>query len=171
MTRCTAVLFAASLAVSALGVPVASAATDHLVAGATCAEPTPARDYDAQALTYRLAMDVSGCDWWDGSPIQLVADVGRLDGTREEGATSFVLCGGLALGERSEADAPTAAGAPAVGRATCEVAVGLDHPPVEAARYHGKISYPWEGATRTVTFEAVCVSAGPLADCHDLGGP
>ena len=165
MKRYTAVLFAASLAVSAFGAPAASAATDHVVAVAACAEPTPQRDYDANSLTYGLAMDVSGCDWWDGAPIELVADVGRLDGTGEQGAASFVLCGGLVLGERHDPEAMAAA-----GRGTCEVAVGLDHPPVEAARYRGTISYPWEGATRTVTFEAVCVSAGPLTGCHDLGG-
>jgi hypothetical protein len=56
----------------------------------------------------------------------------------------------------------------AMGR--CEVAVGLDHPPLEAARYRGEIRYPWQGETRTATFEALCVSAGLLAGCRDLDG-
>jgi len=163
MKRYTAVLFAASLAVSALVVPAASAATDHVVAAAACAEPTPQRDYDAQALTYQLAMDVSRCDWWDGSPIQLVAELSRLDGTGEQGATSIVLCGGLTLGERRASDAPAA------GRGSSEVMVGLDHPP-EAARYRGEIRYPWRGVTHTVSFEALCVSAGLAAACNNLEG-
>jgi hypothetical protein len=136
--------------------------------------PLPQRTYDDQRLQYHLAIDLTNCGWWDRSPIQLEAMVDRLDPAEGHGAASFVVC----VTERAESSAGTAdAGGEQAGgeaangdhatpnSAACNVEVTVDHPSVEAAHYHGEISFPWEGGRRTVAFNALC---GPGAGCVDL---
>lgn len=140
---------------AAMAAPVAKAAAQ----GSECREPMPVREYDGQSITYKLAIDLTGCEWWDHSPIQLVASLNRFDGAGEHGALSFAICGGRILttddGETREVDP------------TCEVDVAIEHPPLDLAHYRGEVTYPWRGGDQTETFEAVCGGAGPLATCRD----
>jgi hypothetical protein len=91
--------FAVLLTVFALLVMPAAGASTRLVATPSCEEPVPSRHYDAEGMSYGMEMDLAGCWWYDGGPIQLEATLSRLDGTGEEGSTSVVLCGGRVLGE------------------------------------------------------------------------
>jgi hypothetical protein len=91
--------FALLLAVIALLVMPPAGASTRLVATPSCEEPVPSRHYDAEGMSYGMEMDLAGCWWYDGGPIQLEATLSRLDGTSEEGSTSVVLCGGRVLGE------------------------------------------------------------------------
>jgi hypothetical protein len=150
-----------------------------------CVEPVPQRSYDESQLTYRLAVDFSGCDWWHGGPITLDAALSRLDGQGEVGSDSLAMCASpLAAppapqdrdtqdGQTRSATFQPAASGDADDRdrdasslaGTCDVSVGLGHPAVEAALYRGQVTYPWEGGDRTVGFSALC---GPQAGCVDL---
>ncbi|MEW6475443.1 MAG: hypothetical protein AB1679_24575 [Actinomycetota bacterium] len=131
--------------------------------GGGCTEPVPERIYSADRLAYRLSVDLSHCDWWDGSPIQLDAGLERLDGTGGHGAWSGTVCGiGLAMGtDSSEPEAETTVRSKS---GVCEIQVAMEHPPVEAAYYRGEVSFPWQGARRTLAFTALCGQPGGCAD-------
>lgn len=133
--------------------------------GPGCNEPVPERSYTDDQLVYRLAVNLSHCDWWDGSPIQLDADLERLDGTGGHGAGSGTVCGvdlTIRPDNGEESAMPRAARSKS---GICEVQVAIEHPPVEAAYYRGEVSFPWEGARRTLSFTALC---GQPAGCLDL---
>jgi hypothetical protein len=115
-----------------------------------CQEPVPLREYDGNVLTYGLQIDLNGCDWWDGAPIQLVADLSRLDGLGEHGSTAFVLCGGFSTPADGGTTRPQRS-----ERATCAVVGDIEHPSVDLALYRGETTYPWSDGDRTVSFEAV----------------
>ena len=130
-----------------------------------CAQPVPQRSYTSGELVYRVAVDLTNCEWWDRSPIQLEAGLERIDGTEGHGAWSGTLCGvAFAFPPDNGEESPTeTAATPKSG--ICEVQVALEHPPVEAAYYRGEVSFPWEGGRRTLSFTAVC---GPPAGCSDV---
>jgi hypothetical protein len=115
----------------------------------------PERSYEAERLVLSMALDLSGCEWWDGSPIKLVASLDRFDGKSGHGTTSVMLCGGS-----EDEPAP---------RYACEISVDIEHPVVEVARYHGEVSYPWRGAERVVSFDATCTSAAEARSCRNDG--
>ena len=128
-------------------------------------QPVPQRSYTQGHLAYGVAVDLTNCDWWDRSPIQLEASLERIDGTQGHGAWSGTVCG-VAFAIRpddGQESATETAATPTSG--ICEVQVALEHPPVEAAHYRGEISFPWEGGRRTLSFTAVC---GPPAGCVDV---
>jgi hypothetical protein len=106
-------------------------------------------------MLYRVEIDLSGCDWWDGSPIQLDVSLSRLDAEGEESANVVTLCG---VG-------PKVAGKRARDHATCETTVALEHPGIELARYRGEATYPWRDGPRTMGFEIVCAS--PPNHCQE----
>lgn len=159
-----------------------------------CALPTAERSYTHDQLVYRLALDLTDCNWWDGSPVQLDAGLDRFDPTGGHGSGSFIMCSALGrvIGENGAGQAPSdtegaaapgpANGDPAppsdqappaerspAGRAVrsgaCAIEISIDHPSVEAAQYKGEITFPWQGDRRTVSFNALC---GPAAGCVDL---
>jgi hypothetical protein len=155
-----------------------------------CAMPVPERNYTDSQLTYRLAVDLTHCDWWDRTPIQLDASLDRFDATDGHGSTTVMLCGtdlaeassGPRSGRRAgRTEAPMAGEDPdpagegadpqdgmATTRqmsATCEVEVVLEHPGAELAHYRGSVFFPWERGRRSISFSALCGS-GPR--CVDL---
>ena len=160
-----------------------------------CALPAAERSYTRDQLVYRLALDLTDCDWWDGSPVQLDATVERVDPTGGHGTGSFVMCAALTAPggatsdtERATSDenatvdaddgadvndatpkpAPNAEEHPpttALRSGLCAVEVSVDHPSPEAAHYTGEITFPWQGERRTVSFNAFC---GGAAGCVDL---
>jgi hypothetical protein len=127
-----------------------------------CPHPVPERRYEAERLVTNLALDLSGCSWWDGSPIKLVASLDRFDGQSGHGTATAVLCGGG--GDEEEAMSRRQPAQP-----TCEISVEIEHPQVEVARYHGEVSYPWRGAERVVSFDATCTSLGEAVGCRTDG--
>ena len=70
-----------------------------------CVEPVPVRSYTHDQLTYRLALDLTDCDWWDRKPIELDAGLERISpGGDGGGAGSFTLCGVRSLGQDENRD-------------------------------------------------------------------
>jgi hypothetical protein len=176
---------------------VAGGATTSGAADATtngsCALPRAERSYTRDMLSYRLAVDLTDCDWWDATPVRLEAGIERVDPTQGKGASSFVLCGvGRVLSEdtppsdsegaafssasgSSEPDEKAAGEAKNLPKAqeptpirsgACAVEVSIEHPSPEVAHYTGEITFPWQGARRTVSFNALC--GGNAASCVDL---
>ena len=174
-------LIAALVPLLAAPVVIASGVTTAGAADSTgaCALPTAERSYTHDQLVYRLALDLTGCGWWDGSPVRLDANLDRFDATESHGAGSFVMCSSLDAvpGQEGPDAAPSGAAAatgsdngpnpapPALRSGACAVEISVDHPATEAARYKGDITFPWEDGTRTVSFNALC---GPAAGCVDL---
>jgi hypothetical protein len=152
-----ALVIAAATMVFALWCAVPALAEDAF-AGRPCAQPVPQRSYDAHALTYGLAVDLTNCAWWDGSPIELQASLERVDPAGGEAADSLALCKAPITDTSDDTADPT----PKSG--ACDVAVSVEHPAVEATHYHGEITFPWNGGKRTVTFNALCSPAGGCVD-------
>ena len=120
-----------------------------------CTEPEAVWDYTAEEMTYQVAIDLSGCAWWDGSPIRLDVTLARLDAEGETVADSVTLCG---VGPRVD-------GERRYRTTTCEGGVSLDHPGVEVARYRGEITYPWRDGEQTTGFTLFCTA--PVLQCQD----
>lgn len=156
------------------------------VAGATeadqgCIEPVPQRNYEAKVFRYGLEVDYTGCAWWDDTPIVLESSLSRLDGEGETAAMSISLCAhaiAANAGEGADGQSGTVTAQEASDRGgagdgdegatrngICSTLVWLDHAPVEAALYRGRITYPWDGGEKTIGFTALC---GPTTGCIDL---
>jgi hypothetical protein len=128
----------------------------------TCQEPVVSREYTNHSMTYRLTVDLHGCDWWDGSPLSLVAVLSRDDGETEDFTFSPVAC----TGELGEDD--TDGHFDVVG---CEAVATLEHPTVEVAHYVGAVSYLWQDGPRNASFDTTCVSNALEAICRDDYAP
>jgi hypothetical protein len=120
-----------------------------------CTQPVPERRYTDDTLIYLLSVDLTDCDWWDGSPIQLDVTLARLDAEGEEVANVVTLCGVGAAPEEADLYRTT----------SCESTVDLEHPGVEVARYRGEVTFPWQDGERTVGFTVLC--AAPALQCQE----
>ena len=128
-----------------------------------CLEPVPAFAYDEEVLAYGIEVDLAGCDWWDGTEIELSVDIERFTGLEDEGTNVAVLCSGRAItypedGEPIET--PVAD--------SCGVIAEMEHPSAEVARYRGEVTYPWDSGTVTAGFEAVCVATPLGGHCQQI---
>lgn len=151
-----------SLALTVLPAFPAFAVQGRAAEGAVCAEPVVSREYTTEAMIYRLTIDLHGCDWWDGSPLSLVAVLSRDDGEAEDFTFSPVACTGE-LGE----DEPDGV-FDVVG---CEAVATLEHPAVEVAHYAGAVSYVWQDGDHHENFNTTCVSNAGEAVCRDDYAP
>lgn len=154
---------AAVLAAVTVPAPARARTTaDEPAEQASCTEPDPARRYGPEALTYGLELDLSGCNWWKGGPIEMSASISRSVGADEAISDVAAYCGAPARPRhragQTEADPRHERAAPAV----CSVDVEMEHPRFEIAVYRGEITYPWRDGERTVDFAALC-TATPLA--------
>lgn len=153
------VLAVAVLTVLATPAP-ASAAMDEPQGTSTttaCAQPVVSREYTTESMTYRVTVDLHGCDWWDGSPLSPVAVLGRDDGKTEDFPFSPVACTGVVGNEEDPHARPDVV--------DCEAMVTLEHENVEVAHYRGAVSYVWKDGGHTGGFETTCVSSGATASC------
>ncbi len=116
-----------------------------------CSAPEPKLDYQRLRNVYRMEIDLSGCSWWTGQPIEMSAGLSRADGISPETvAQAGVTCASLTAG---------------AGRGICSVEVELDHPPVEEADYAGEITFPGPDGPRSVSFKTACHSIGVMGGC------
>jgi hypothetical protein len=127
-----------------------------------CAEPVVSREYTTEAMVYRLTVDLHGCDWWDGSPLTLVAFMTRDDGQSEEFAFAPQACS-AELGE-DDSDGR-------FDKVGCEVSVSVEHPAVEVAHYAGAVSHVWQDGPQSASFDTTCVSSAAGAACRDDCAP
>lgn len=115
---------------------------------APCSEPEAKLDYQRLRVVYRMDIDLSGCSWYDGGPIEMAATLARSDGiTPDTRAEIGTVCAALTPG------------------GACSIEVELDHPPVEEADYAGEITFPGPEGTRSVSFETACHSIGVMGGC------
>lgn len=154
------VVVALALATVTLSPTAVSAALAEHEAVDTCRPPQLERLYDEQGFSLRLALDLSGCDWWDGYPVQLEALLMRHQGDDGYGAGSVVVCGVSPTDGRPRRRQETE---------PCEIDVAIGHPAVEVARYHGEVRYPWRDGEQLISFDTTCTSGAGQAWCHDDG--
>jgi hypothetical protein len=138
-----------------LGGPAgAASAQPGFVAQGACSGSTVTREYTPQAMTFRLHLDLDGCQWWDGSARNLVIWLSRDDGAGPASRYSMTAC-------ESGSD-------PASRTTTCEVFTTLAHAAEEkAVSYEGEATWEWQDGTRRVSFETHCTTAQNQARCDD----
>jgi hypothetical protein len=139
-----------------VGVPAAggSPSSTGNTAQQPCAGATARREYTADAMTFRLRLDLDGCRWWDGSPRNLVIYVSRDDDTGPASRYSMIPC-----------DAGTD---PNARTTFCEVFTTVHHPAEEkAATYQGEATWQWQDGERRVSFETRCSTTKGQARCDD----
>jgi len=140
-----------------LGVPAAggSPSSPRVSPRQACSGATATRDYTAEAMTFRLHLDLDGCRWWDGSARNLVIYVSRDDGAGPASRYSMMAC-------ESGSD-------PGANRTTvCEVFSTVHHPAEEkAVTYSGEATWKWQDGERRVSFETRCTTAKGQTRCDD----
>lgn len=143
----------------AVGVPAAggspSPSPSRFAPPQACAGATATREYTAEAMTFRLRLDLDGCRWWDGSARNLVIYLGRDDGTGPASRYSTMACESSSDpgGERTS---------------SCEVFTTMHHPAEEkAVTYQGEATWTWEHGERRVSFETPCTTSQGQARCDD----
>ena len=113
-----------------------------------CAEPEVSRSYTAEAMVMTAELDLRGCDWWDGSMLELVGVIARDDGSGEtDGNLAFqaVTCSDKAR-LRNDPE-------PQMRVVGCAIEVVLPHPPTEVAYYWGGISWIWEDGLHRIDLD------------------
>lgn len=143
----------ATVALSAAGADPSPDRAEFVAQGA-CSGSTVTREYTAEAMTFRLRLDLDGCRWWDGSARNLVIWLSRDDGAGPASRYSMTPCEG---------------GADPATRATvCEVFARLPHPASEnAVSYQGEATWEWHDGPRRVAFETRCSTVENQARCDD----
>jgi hypothetical protein len=130
-------------------------ATREVVEGSSCNGLYHGWEYGPDDMSYFVEIDLSGCDWWDGSPIRLDVTLARLGAEGEEVADVVTHCGVGELPDDTHQYRTT----------SCETRLDLEHPGVELARYRGEVTYPWRDGDRTTGFTVFCTS--PALQCED----
>ena len=141
----------------AVGVPVAggSPSSSRFFTQQACSGATATREYTAEAMTFRLRLDLDGCRWWDGSARNLVIWLSRDDGAGPASRYSMMAC-------ESNSD-------PNADRTNfCEVFTTVHHPAEEkAATYQGEATWKWQDGERRISFETRCTTTDGQARCDD----
>jgi len=147
----TGVLGLAVAAPAAGGAPSSS----NVVPQQACPGATTTRGYTADAMTFRLRLDLDGCRWWDGSARNLVIFLSRDDGSGPASRYSTLPC------EQSAE--------PNAERTTfCEVFSTVHHPREETAvTYQGEATWKWRDGERRVAFETQCTTFQDESRCDD----
>ncbi|HYH52380.1 MAG TPA: hypothetical protein VEG38_22780 [Acidimicrobiia bacterium] len=132
-----------------------SPASPSIVAHQACSGATATRDYTADAMTFRLRLDLAGCNWWDGSARDLVVFLSRDDGSGPANRYSMIPCEQSA---EPNADRTT----------VCEVFSTVHHPAdEEAVAYQGEATWKWRDGERRVSFETRCTTTQGQSRCDD----
>jgi len=133
--------------------------------GSPCPVPTVDTHYDPRQLAVQVSLPASGCPTREHRVFDLDTAVTRMDnnGSRDVNGRS-TSCGPY----RSAADAGPGAPAP---RYSCDLALAVDHPQVEAAQYDVDITYPGDRGDRTWDMVLFCRSQGGNAGCETNAPP
>jgi hypothetical protein len=156
------VLAAVPLVLAPLSPALAQTKRSVAEGGSRCPVPAVGTEYDVHQLVVHVLLPVSGCAARQHRVIQMDTTVRRVDKDgRGDGLAGGVTCGPyLSAGDTDAAD-------PAEEE-SCGEGMGLDHPPVEAARYDIDITYPAASGKRTVTDVIFCRSDGQNVSCDPL---
>jgi hypothetical protein len=120
-----------------------------------CPGATATRHYTPEVMTFRLRLDLDGCQWWDGSARNLVVFLSRDDGSGPASRYSMIPC------EQSPD--------PNAERTTfCEVFSTVHHPAEEHdVTYQGEATWKWRDGERRVAFETRCTTTQGDSRCDD----
>jgi hypothetical protein len=160
MRRVSVLLVAAVAALSPLPAASAHGAPPAEDASASCPPPDVVQDYDTERFSVFVTLPAIGCPARENRPFSLSAWVSRVDEKTGEGTGRMVNCGPFQSSDDMDPDE--------VRTYSCEIALSLVHPAVEAADYEVEVTYP--GADRnleTITFESFCVSNDAGTSCSD----
>jgi hypothetical protein len=130
-----------------------------------CPVPTIETNYDVDLLTVDVSLPASGCAAREHRIFELAMTVTRMDNNgSHDGLDSGTTCGPF----RSAGDVEPGDPAP---QYSCDLAMAVDHPKVEAAQYDIDITYPGDSGDRTVSHVVFCRSDDDAASCEQLGAP
>ncbi|HVL64473.1 MAG TPA: hypothetical protein VM573_04805 [Actinomycetota bacterium] len=117
-------------------------------APAKCEQAEPVFAYDAAEVSYSLSVELRGCSWVTRRrPLVVGGSI-----TRDGGA-----------GARTEAGFATCD-----RRGACRLVLGMEHLPVEAARYTAEITLRWNRKEVRHEVDKLCVAAAAGGQCADL---
>jgi hypothetical protein len=154
LTSKTVRVVAAGLLLAAAYGPAAGAERAPDGRGA-CSGATLTRTYTADAMTFRLQLDLDGCRWWNGSARNPVIWLSRDDGAGPADRFSMTACDSGPDPGRNRTTA-------------CEVSTTLPHPdPERAVSYRGEATWRWKDGTRRTSFDTRCTTADGTATCDD----
>lgn len=152
------VLLAAAMPL--LFAPAASAGEQRPDRESECRVPDIDLSYDTETFTAMVSLPASGCPSREHTQFDLSASISRLD---NEGGRDLVertaTCGPFRSADDFESDQTPP-------QYYCNLAVFLDHPPVENAQYDVNVSYPGAAAERTMSVFRFCTSDGDTAACQ-----
>jgi hypothetical protein len=140
------------------------AQTERSVAegGTRCPVPAVGTEYDVHELVVHISLPVSGCAARQHRVIEMDTTLRRVeDDESGDGLGGGVTCGPYPSAGDTDAADPAE-------EESCGEGMGLDHPPVEAARYEIDITYPGASGKRTVTDAIFCRSDGENVSCDPL---
>jgi hypothetical protein len=126
-----------------------------------CRVPDVDLSYDTETFTALVVLPVNGCGSREHSQFILSASIARTDSNvGRDMVERSAVCGPF----RSTKDFDSDDEAP---QYTCNLAVGLDHPETESARYDIEVTFPGAAAERTMRFFSWCNSDGTTASCEE----
>ena len=125
-----------------------------------CRVPNVELTYDTATFTTVVSLPVSGCEPREHTQFILSAQVFRTDSNvGRDMVERSAMCGPF----RSASDFESGQEPP---QYSCNLAVWLDHPEVESARYDVEVSYPGARQPRTDHVFTFCTSDGKTATCE-----
>jgi hypothetical protein len=124
-----------------------------------CQVPDIELSYDTETFTTMVSLPASGCASREHTQFVLSASISRLDnGGGRDVVERSAMCGPFrSVDDFDDGEAP---------RYFCNLAVFLDHPPVETAQYDVDVTYPGAGGERTTNVFTFCSSDGETATCE-----
>jgi hypothetical protein len=159
-------LVLASVPLVALPLVTAPAALAHAARSdgeSHCAVPKVDPQYDVDLLTVHVSLPASGCAAREHRMFDLAMTVTRMDNNgSHDTLDSGTTCGPFRSAGDVEPGDPTP-------QYSCDYAMGVDHPKVEAAQYDIDLTYPDADGQRTTTHTLFCRSDADQAAWEDLG--
>jgi hypothetical protein len=130
-----------------------------------CAVPKVDPQYDVDLLTVHVSLPASGCAAREHRMFDLAMTVTRMDNNgSHDTLDSATTCGPF----RSAGDVEPGDPAP---QYSCDYAMGVDHPKVEAAQYDIDLTYPDDNGEQTMSDVVFCRSDSHKASCEQLAAP
>jgi hypothetical protein len=146
-------------AVPLIGGPPALAGDKAPERQSVCRVPDIDLDYDTGTFAAVVTLPAGGCASREHTMFMLSASISRLDtsGGRDVVDRS-AMCGPFrSASDFDDGEAP---------QYFCTLAVFLDHPDVETARYDVDVTYPGAAAERTTSVFTFCTTDGEAASCE-----
>ena len=141
--------------------PTALAADHQAERPSTCRVPDVDLSYDTETFTALVSLPVSGCESREHTQFILSASIARTDSNvGRDMVERSAMCGPFRSASDFESDQEPP-------RYVCNLALWLDHPESESARYDVEVSYPGARQPRTDHVFTFCTSDGKTATCED----